>query len=91
MNPNDFLLNHNLCFRLEWREYNCEVSPRRVRSLLNTVFGDNFGIPLTAFPDEKKAKSSKSILTIKGPADCLVYCGKFYQLACVQTCRQGTF
>lgn len=61
--------------KLEWREYNCEVSPRRVRSLLNTVFGDNLGIPLNAFPDEKKAKSSKNVLTIKGPADCLIYCG----------------
>lgn len=60
--------------KLEWRDYAYEISPRRVRSLTNTVFGDNLGLPLSGFPLLKN-QQPKYLAKLTGPTDCLLYFG----------------
>ncbi|KAK9509753.1 hypothetical protein O3M35_006998 [Rhynocoris fuscipes] len=55
----------------EWKDF--EMTPRNIRCITNTVFGDNLGLNIHAFP----SKPVDSILLphLKGPSDCLIFLG----------------
>ncbi|BES99188.1 Hypothetical proteinA domain [Nesidiocoris tenuis] len=58
----------------EWKEDCCDVQPRRLRCLTNSVFRDNLGINLCNFPQGPPA-NCPSVLTIKGTSDALLVLG----------------
>ncbi|KAL1137861.1 hypothetical protein AAG570_009557 [Ranatra chinensis] len=67
--------------KLEWKDYTYEVSPRKIRCLTNTVFGNNLGISLDNFLSSCGAHNKMSKSNITGFSDSLLYIAmKAYKL-----------
>uniref|UniRef100_A0A0K8T8Q8 RGS domain-containing protein n=1 Tax=Lygus hesperus TaxID=30085 RepID=A0A0K8T8Q8_LYGHE len=58
----------------EWKEGSCDVKPRNIRCLTNTVFRDNLGISLYNFPQSPPA-NGPTVLRVTGPSDALLIFG----------------
>ncbi|KAF6200429.1 hypothetical protein GE061_006732 [Apolygus lucorum] len=58
----------------EWKEGSCDIKPRNIRCLTNTVFRDNLGISLYNFPQSPPA-NGPTVLRVTGPSDALLIFG----------------
>ncbi|KAG8262300.1 Sorting nexin-14 [Homalodisca vitripennis] len=58
--------------KIEYKDMSQEMSPRHIRKITSSVFGDNFGLHL---PPELPEKPSKSTQTPFTPTHCCIYFG----------------
>lgn len=55
--------------RIEWKDMSQEMSPRHLRNLCTSVFGNNFGL------EDDDIGSSSPVIKVNGPTQCFMYIG----------------